>query len=172
MRNVALCGSLGFGLLIAMAGCEPVDDGASTRVKGWDPEVDPLSDVVIPGDRDVFIDTDETMKVADGCAKTEMDAHAILKNQCGTCHGDPASPRGLPPWSWVLDDARMKSETYGDANPVKFIDVGHPRTSGIFIRAAIARDMPPIQRDPNEQFFERVSLSAASVLEHWITNCM
>jgi hypothetical protein len=173
MRNAAfsLLGSLGVGLLVTLAGCEPVDDGAATRNKGWDQV---LTDHVVPGDRDIFTDTDETMTVADGCAKTQLDAHAILKDQCASCHGDPNAARGLPPWGFVLDDAMMKSETWKQqgAAPIPFIDVGHPKNSAIFIRAAISRDMPPVQRDPNEQFFERVTLSGASVLEQWITNCM
>ena len=174
MRNAALSllGSLGVGFLITLAGCEPVDDGAATRNKGWDGK---LTDNVVPGDRDVFIDTGETMTVADGCAKTELDAHAILRDQCATCHGDAATARGLPPWGFVLDDAMMKSMSWdrGPGQPaIPFIDVGHPQNSAIFIRAAIARDMPPIQRDPNEQFYERVTLSGASVLQQWITNCM
>jgi hypothetical protein len=172
MRNAALSGSLGLGLLlIAAAGCEPVDDGSTSRAKGWDGV---LTDNVLPGDREVFTNTDETDTVANGCAKTTDDAHKILQDQCAACHGDPATASGLPPWDFVLDDAKMKTEKWvREGQPsIPFIDVGHPQTSAIFIRAAIARDMPPVQRDPSQAYYERVTLSGASVLQQWITNCM
>lgn len=170
MRNVAFAGylgSLGLGLLVAMAGCEPVDDGAATRNTGWNGT---LTDHVIDGDRPVFTDIDETVTVADGCAKTTEDAHKILKDQCAMCHGDAATAHV---WGFVLDDAMMKTATLTTGTPpIHYIDVGHPQTSGIFVRAAIARDMPPVQRDPNEAYYDRVSLSGASVLQQWIAHCM
>ncbi|HET6148698.1 MAG TPA: hypothetical protein VFH68_14275 [Polyangia bacterium] len=170
MRNVALCGSLGFGLLIAMAGCEPVDDGASTRAKGWDGV---LTDNVVPGDRDVFIDTDETMTVADGCAKTEIDALKVLGDYCASCHGDPATAQGLPPWDYVLKPEQMKTATWMREGqpPIKFLDVGKPETSAIYMRAAMSRDMPPTY-DVGVKSPPKITYSGASVLREWIANCM
>jgi hypothetical protein len=173
MRNAALFGTLGVSLLVAAAGCEPVDDGAATRAKGWDPVQDGLSDVVLPGARDVFVDTDETMTVADGCAKTTLDAHKILQTQCASCHGDEATKQGLPAWGFILDDARMKTETWTRQNqpPIPFLKAGDADNSAIFLRAAINRDMPPIY-DLGVDTAPRVTFSQASVLREWITHCM
>jgi len=169
MRNVALFGSL--GLLMAVAGCEPVDDAAATRNKGWDGV---LTDNVLDSDRGVFIDTDETMDVGDGCKKTELDAHAILENQCASCHGSPDTAVGLPPWDFVLDDEKMKTQTWKrEGQPaIPFIDVGNPSNSAIFLRAVMKRDMPPLQLDLSQPYYDRVTLSGASVLEQWISKCM
>ena len=49
---------------LAAATCfmEPVDTGATSRVRDFDPNnVNNLSTVILPGDRDVFTDLDETM---------------------------------------------------------------------------------------------------------------
>jgi hypothetical protein len=169
MRNVALFGSL--GLLIAVAGCEPVDDGAATRAKGWDGV---LTNNVLDTDRGVFTDTDETIDVGDGCVKTEMDAHEILAGQCANCHGSDNTPQGLPPWDFVLDLDRMKRETWTrEGQPaIPFVSVGKPLNSAIYLRAAINRDMPPKQGDVGQPYYDRVTLSQASVLYQWIANCM
>jgi hypothetical protein len=169
MRNVALFGSL--GLLIAAIGCEPVDDGAATRNKGWDGV---LTDHVLNSDRGVFTDTDETIDVVDGCAKTEMDAHNILAGMCADCHGTEKTAQGLPPWNFVLDLDKMKSMTWNreGQSPIPFVDVGKPLNSAIYLRAGISRDMPPKQTDVNQPYYDRVTLSQASVLYQWIANCM
>ena len=60
MRNAALFGCLGIGSLVAVASCEPVDDGAATRAQGWNRK---LTDHVLPGDRAVFVDVNETVTV-------------------------------------------------------------------------------------------------------------
>src|SRR6185503_17749827 len=94
MREAMFLGVIGAVCWVATVGCEPVDDGAATRNKGWDPEVDGLSNVVLDGNRGVFIDTGETVDVMDGCAKTTLDAMKILQDNCASCHDEesPASP--------------------------------------------------------------------------------
>jgi hypothetical protein len=152
---------------MAMLGCEPVDDGAATRAKGWDPEVDPLSDVVLDGDRGVFTDTDETNDVMDGCVKTELDAKQILKDSCASCH-DAASPDQDPAtFDFVLDVPKMKTTmwTPDGGSPMRYIDVGKPESSAIFLRAGILRDMPVAKSD-------LVTLSGVSVLHYWIGTCL
>ncbi|HET6148701.1 MAG TPA: hypothetical protein VFH68_14290 [Polyangia bacterium] len=149
---------------MAMTGCEPVDDGAATRVKGWDGV---LTDNVLPTDRDVFTDTDETMKVADGCAKTELDAMKILEDQCASCH-DAASPDQDPTtFDFVLNVGRMKTAmwTPTGGSPMRYIDVGKPEASAIFLRVGIERDMPPRDGLP-------VTLSGVSVMHYWIGTCL
>jgi hypothetical protein len=161
------------GLLVAGAvGCEPVDDGAATRNKGWNGE---LSDNVLDNDRPVFntIEEDPADVSADGCKKTTRDAHTILMGQCASCHDGPAA-QGLPPWNFVLDDQKMMTETWlrQDAPPVPFLKPGDPDNSAIFIRAANKRDMPPIYTDLSIPTAPRVTYSEASVLRQWISHCM
>jgi len=163
MRN-ALFRFIGAGSFMAMAGCEPVDDGAATRVKGWDGE---LTDNVLPGDRDVFIDTDESMTVDDGCAKTDLDARKILQDSCASCH-DAASPDQDPTtFDFVLNVTKMKTSmwTPTGGSPMRYITPGNPEASAIFLRVGIKRDMPPADGLP-------VTLSGVSVLHYWIATCM
>lgn len=178
MRNAAFAklgylGSLGLGLLVAMTGCEPVDDAAATRNKGWD---NVLTDNVLDTDRPVFTDTGETVTVADGCAKTTEDAHKILQENCASCHDQGPSSLGAPLFDFVMNDEQLKSREWtraGGAAPIKFVSVGKADESAIFIRAAISRDMPPLQLSidqPPEA--PRVTFSGASVLRQWIEVCM
>jgi hypothetical protein len=178
MRNVSTIVSglgmvLGLGLLAAAVGCEPVDDGAATRNKGWNGV---LSDSVLPSDRPVYnsIEEDPMDVSMDGCAKTTNDAHAILKANCAQCHGPTGAPVGLPPWNFVLDDMTMKSMTWmrQDQPAIPFLKPGDPANSAIFLRAALLRNMPPVQFDVGQPFYPRVTFSDSSVLEQWITNCM
>jgi hypothetical protein len=156
---------------MAATGCEPVDDGAATRAKGWDQV---LTDHVVPHDRDVFTDVDETMSVADGCAKTELDAHDILKAQCASCH-DQASPDQAPgTFDFVLDDAKMKAQTWtrpGGGTAMKYLSVGKPDQSAIFLRAGVTRDMPP-PATGSDPYLPPVTFSGVSVLRQWIEVCM
>jgi hypothetical protein len=41
----------------------------------------------------------------------------------------------------------------------------------IYDRAAISRNMPPVQGDPSQPYYPRVTYSEASVLREWILNC-
>jgi len=177
MRNVSrivahLGMVLGFGLLATALGCEPVDDAAATRNKGWDGV---LTDNVLPGDRPVYntIEEDPMDVSADGCEKTTNDAHKILETNCAQCHG-PMGAVGLPPWDFVLDDAKMKIETWKrqDQPAIPFLKPGDPANSAIFLRAALLRNMPPLQTDVGQMFYPRVTYSEASVLQEWITTCM
>jgi hypothetical protein len=177
MRNVSTIVSglgmvLGLGLLAAAVGCEPVDDGAATRNVGWNKV---LTDNVLPGDRPVYntIEEDPMDVSMDPCTKTTNDAHAILKANCAQCHG-PMGAVGLPPWNYVLDDDQMKKNTWirQDQPAIPFLKPGDPANSAIFLRAALLRNMPPVQGDLNQPFYPRVSYSEASVLQDWITNCM
>jgi hypothetical protein len=163
---------LGLGVLAAAVGCEPVDDGAATRNKGWDGV---LSDSVLPGDRPVYntIEEDPMDVSMDGCKKTTDDAHAILKANCAQCHG-PTGAVGLPPWNYVLDDTMMKNTTWmrQDQPAIPFLKPGDPANSAIFLRAALLQNMPPKQLEVSDAFYPRITYSDASVLQDWITNCM
>jgi hypothetical protein len=174
MRNVALFGSLGVGLLFAVAGCEPVDDGASSRAKGWDPVKDGLSDNVLDGDRGVFIDIDETTPVADGCAKTVMDAHKILQDNCASCHDQGPASMGVPVFDFVMNDDQLKTRMWTRATgpAINFVSVGKPDESAIFIRAAIDRNMPPLATEIGQAEAPRITFSGVSVLRQWIEKCM
>jgi hypothetical protein len=171
-KLVGRCLTMGM-LVMAGLGCEPVDDGASTRAKGWDGV---LTDNVLDGDRPVYNTIDEDLNdvSASGCVKTTNDAHQILKDNCATCHGNPATAVGLPPWDFVLNDDKMMTEKWTrEGQPaIPFIDAGHPNNSAIFLRAAVKRDMPPVQGSLDQPYYDRVTLSGASVLEEWITNCL
>jgi hypothetical protein len=149
---------------MVLTGCEPVDDGAATRVKGWDGV---LTNNVLDHDRGVFTDTGETIDVEDGCVKTEMDAQQILETSCASCH-DAASPDQDPTtFDFVTDVAKMKSSmwTPTGGTPMRYITVGDPEASAIFLRAGVLRDMPPAKSD-------LVTLSGVSVLRYWIESCM
>jgi hypothetical protein len=171
MRNAALSGCLGLGFLVAAtAGCEPVDDGAATRNEGWNHQ---LSDHVLPTDRPVYTNVDETETVADGCTKTRADAINILERYCADCHSTNGYAQGLPPWDFVLDPERMKNESWtreGQA-PIPFLKVGAPQSSAIYIRAVMQRSMPPIY-DLSVPPLDRVTYSEGSVLYQWIARCM
>jgi hypothetical protein len=167
MSHPGIVRFIGAGSFMAMLGCEPVDDGAATRAKGWDPEKDGLSDVVLDGDRGVFTDTDETNDVMDGCVKTEMDAMKILQDRCASCH-DAASPDQAPEtFDFVLNVAKMKASMWTPAggSAMRYIAAGKPEESAIFLRAGILRDMPIEKSD-------LVTLSGVSVLQYWISACM
>ena len=181
MRNM-LVGTVEVAFLMAAAGCEPVDDGAANRAKGWD---NVLTDHVLDHDREVFTNTDETMIVADGCAKTEIDALQILKDNCASCH-DEATRATAPAiescqqgptatFNFVLNPAKMKAEMWtpaGQQTPMRYLAVGDADASAIFDRAASKRDMPPVQTCPEIPYYERVTFSAASVLRQWIEVCL
>lgn len=172
MRNVRPFYSLGLFAVAALFACEPVDDGAATRAQGWDGT---LSTVIQPGPREVFTDTDETITVPTGCDKTIEDAHNILKTYCAGCHAiGPASYGVAPTFDFVMDDDRLKTETWkrmGQAEALRFLIPGDAANSVIYERAVLKQDMPPVQADPQQPFYPRVTYSEASVLEEWITNC-
>jgi len=170
MKNAALSGCLGAGfLLAATVGCEPVDDGAVSRTRGCSCT---LSDHLLPGDRGVFIDIDETQTVANGCAKTEIDALKILKQSCASCHSGPTSV-GLPPFDFVLDPAKMKMMTWQrEGQPaLPFLKPGAPAESAIYLRAVLLPDKPPTA-DQGGVVRHSVNYSEASVLYQWIAVCM
>ena len=163
MSHPGIVRFIGAGSFMAMLGCEPVDDGAATRAKGWDGV---LTDNVLPGDRGVFTDTDETNDVMEGCAKTEMDAMKVLQDSCASCH-DAASPTQDPTtFDFVMNVAKMKTSmwTPDGGSAMRYISVKNPEESAIFLRAGILRDMPIEKSD-------LVTLSGVSVLRQWIEVC-
>jgi hypothetical protein len=164
--------AFGLAALAILSSCEKVDDGASTRAQGWDGVT--LSTVIEDGDREVFTDTDETMEVASGCDKTALDAHAILDAHCKLCHGIGLASSGVPRFDFVMDDDQLKVRTWareGATTPLRFLVPGDPDNSVIYQRAAMARDMPPVQGDPQQPYYPRINYSQASVLREWILNC-
>jgi len=163
--------AFGFAALAVLSSCEKVDDGAATRAQGWDGT---LSTVIEPGPREVFVDIEETMPAASPCEKTAMDAHAILESHCKLCHDIGAASSGVAPiFDFVLNDDRLKTETWKRMGQpaLRFLIPGDPDNSVIYERAAIARDMPPIQGDVTAPFYPRVTYSESSVLREWILNC-
>jgi hypothetical protein len=156
---------------MAMAGCEPVDDGAATRNTGWDGKT--LTDHVLTGDREVFLDTDETVTVADGCAKTVIDAKKILSDNCGSCHDAGAASQGQPTFDFLMDDTQLKTQMWTRQGTVwHFVVPGQPDQSAVFFRAGVDQDMPPVYSDPTIPTKPRVTFSAISVLRQWIEKCM
>lgn len=182
MKLAMSWGLLGTVWLLALAGCEPVDDGAATRAQDWNGV---LSDNVVPGDRGVFVDVDETMTVKDGCAKTTLDAMQILKDNCASCHDEQTRAQAPPSegcdsmgpaatFGFVLNPAKMRTETWyrnGTAS-LRYLVAGHANESAIYLRAVIDRNMPPLISCPESPFYPRINFSAGSVLQQWIDVCM
>jgi len=162
--------ALGLAALAVLSSCEKVDDGASSRAAGWDGS---LSTVIEPGPREVFVTIEETDKVDTPCDKTQLDAHKILKANCAVCHDIGQASSGVPRFDFLMDDDQLKVKTWERMGQpaLRFLIPGDPDNSVIYERAAIARDMPPIQGDVNAPFYPRVTYSEASVLREWILNC-
>jgi hypothetical protein len=174
-------------------GVEKVDDGASTRAKDYDPLTEGSSDQVLPGDRDVFIDVDESVPAESPCAKTEWDLfhfgdgqealhpsdrnpalNGILVNRCAACHNIGPASSGATPFSFVLDPQQLVMTIWhrqqGDA---RFVVPGNPDESQIFLRAAMKQDMPPMyDAAAGAKPLERLTFSEQSVLREWITSCL
>jgi hypothetical protein len=163
--------ALALAALAVLSSCEKVDDGASSRAAGWDGT---LSTVIEPGPREVFVDIEETDAVDTGCDKTEEDAHNILRVNCAGCHAIGEASQGVPPFDFVMNDDLLKVKTWprqGQTTALRFLIPGDPDNSVVYERAAMKRDMPPIQADPQQPFYERITYSEASVLREWILNC-
>jgi hypothetical protein len=151
---------------------EPVDSGSTNRTAGWDGV---LSTVIEPGDREIFTNIDETDTVETACDKTSLDAHKILNDNCAACHNAGAASRGSAPvFDFVMDDMKMMTTDWEPqgAPKIKFLVPGDPNNSAIYLRAAIRRDMPPLQLSVDQPFYPRVDYSAAAVLQDWIKNCV
>lgn len=163
--------AFGLAALAILSSCEKVDDGASTRAQGWDGVT--LSTVIEDGDREVFSDIDETMPVDNGCAKTTLDAHGILQNHCASCHAIGAASMGVPRFDFIMDDDQLKAKSWTreGATPIRFLIPGDPENSAIYQRATMNRDMPPLQADPQQPNYPRITYSQGSVLREWILNC-
>ena len=162
--------TFGLAALAVLASCEKVDDGAATRAQGWDGA---LSTVIEPGPREVFTDIDETVAADTPCDKTALDAHAVLKANCSVCHDIGLASSGAPRFDFVMDDDQLKVKTWErqGQTPLRFLIPGDPDNSVIYERAAMKRDMPPVQADPQQPFYPRISYRDASVLREWILNC-
>jgi hypothetical protein len=153
---------------------QPVDSASTKRNESWNGV---LTDHVVEGDRDVFTDIEETMTVPTGCDKTKLDAQMILQANCAGCHAAGAASRGVPPFDFVMDvdkliNTRWMREGQPEDTWPRFLIPGDAENSLIFIRAGRKRDMPPIQMDPGQPFFDRVSYRDASVLYDWIQTCL
>jgi hypothetical protein len=160
---------------LATTSClEPVDDGATNRTPSWNGV---LSTVVLDGERPVYTNVDESETAADPCTKVRDDAHAILRANCAMCHGVGAASLGNPPFSFIMDDEMLIASTWdreGDAAGTgpRFLTPGDPDHSLIYTRPIVIRNMPPIQADPGQPFYARVTYSDGSVLRAWISGCM
>jgi hypothetical protein len=114
---------------------------------------------------------DEQQTTTDPCAKTRRDKTEILTAYCASCHGaQPA--QGLPPWDFVLDDARLLQEVWARTGQPdqRFVIPGDPDHSALYVRAAT--DMPPIPTDVGTPRSPGMTASDLSVLRHWISECM
>lgn len=169
---------------------EPVDDQSTMRAQGWDGV---STDNVLPADREVFIDVDESVVADSPCAKTEWDLfhfgdgqeglspadrdpaqNGILVNHCAACHAIGGASQGATPFSFVLDAQEMVNTLWhrlgGDA---RFIVPGNPDESQVYYRAVTKQDMPPIyDAATGAKPLDRMSYSEASVLREWIVNCL
>jgi hypothetical protein len=162
--------AFGLAALAVLSSCEKVDDGAATRAQGWDGV---LTTSIEDGPRAVFTDIEETMPAASPCEKTALDAHQVLKDNCGLCHNIGAASSGVPRFDFVMDDEQLKVKTWERmGQPAqRFLIPGDPDNSVIYERAAISRNMPPTYSDPSQPNYPRVTYSEASVLREWILNC-
>lgn len=162
--------AFGLAALAVLSSCEKVDDGASTRAQGWDGS---LSTVIEPGPREVFTNVDETETVETPCDKTALDAHNILKTNCAGCHDIGAASFGVPRFDFVMDDDLLKTKTWDRMGQpsLRFLIPGDPDNSVVYERTSVKRDMPPVQADPGQPFYPRITYSESSVLREWILNC-
>jgi hypothetical protein len=173
---------------------EKADDGAATRAKDYDPITQGSSDQVLPGDREVFIDVDESTPADSPCAKTEWDLfhfgdgqealppkdrdvsqNGIFVNRCAGCHNIGGASSGATPFSFVMDPQKLVDTIWdrGANGKARFIVPGNPDESQVFIRAAMKQDMPPMyDLASNAKPLERMNFSEQSVLREWITNCL
>jgi hypothetical protein len=171
IKFVCPLSAFGLAALAVLSSCEKVDDGAATRAQGWDGVT--LSTVIEDGDREVFTDIEETMPAASGCEKTALDAHAILMKNCASCHAIGAASMGVPRFDFIMDDDQLKARSWTreGATPIRFLIPGDPDNSAIYQRATMNRDMPPLQADPQQPDYPRITYSQGSVLREWILNC-
>jgi hypothetical protein len=162
-----------FSLLGGLAGCQPLDAGASLG--------EPFTDA--PEGARAALQT-SAIELADGgtasdaCQATTRDAAAILEQNCARCHGgdNPGARQGTPPFDCVLDTDRlvtMVSATVKDPlsmQPARFLMPGAPDRSRIYLRP-LNGEMPPpdiigLPANP------RPSVSDLSVLRQWIASCV
>ena len=89
------------------------------------------------------------------------------------CHGIGAASSGVPRFDFVMDDDQLKVRTWTreGGTMLRFLIPGDPDNSVLFQRSAMARDMPPVQADPQQPFYPRITYSQSSVLREWIQNC-
>jgi hypothetical protein len=134
--------------LLALAGCEPVDDSAATR-QGLELSVISATAAGRPG---VFVDTGETTAVMDGCAKTTFDAMKILQDNARavTTNRRAQAPRGrgaategpARPSTFVLNPARWRPRPgLRTGAPDAYLTAGKADESAIF-RAALSATCP------------------------------
>jgi hypothetical protein len=108
----------------------------------------------------------------DPCIKVRQDASAIRQAHCALCHEGPdgSSIQGKPLYH-ILSDSYLSNRAASMAYPGQMYAVpGDPDHSLVYIRAAVAVDMPKKITDTADPYF--TSLSEDSVLREWITHCM
>lgn len=136
----------------------PVDEGPTTVIE---PSAAPI---------ELSLD-DATVTTSEPCVKTRQDKTEILTAYCATCHSGPGA-RGLPPFDFVLDDARLLTESWHRVGQpaLPFLVAGDPMRSALYLRATT--DMPPRPTDLGSERSPVPSASDLAVLRHWITHCL
>lgn len=136
----------------------PVDQGPTTVIE---PSAAPIELSLEDG----------TALTADPCVKTRQDKTEILTAYCASCHSGPGA-RGLPPFDFVLDDARLASESWQRVGQPaqRFVIPGDPEHSALFVRAST--DMPPLPTDLRSERSPAPTPSDLAVLREWITHCL
>jgi hypothetical protein len=151
---------------------QPVQTNAWTPQMAPDPNATPTTDIepsALPIQTNI---DDDTQTTDDPCVKTEQDKTDVLTAYCARCHSGPTAV-GLPPWDFVLDDAKLVSELWiREGQPAqRFVIPGDPDHSAIYQRAAVIGDMPPQPTDLGTPRNPQPSLSDLSVLREWIMHC-
>jgi hypothetical protein len=159
--------------LLASAGCQPVDDGASLGEPFTGAAEGSSAALQTPA-----IELADGGSALDGCDATARQAHAILEQNCARCHGgdNPGARQGTPPFDCVLDPSRLITLVSATATdpislqPARFLMPGDPDRSRIYLRP-LNGEMPPpdiIGLPPSP----RPSVSDLSVLRQWIESCV
>jgi hypothetical protein len=159
-------------VLLVGACLQPVDDNAATPPPPVDPNAQPTT-TILPTALPIGLSVDDEGQTTDDpCVKTRRDKTEILTAYCAPCHSG-ATALGLPPWNFVLDDAKLVTEQWirEGQPPQRFVIPGDPDHSAIYVRAAIVGDMPPQPTDLGSPRNPRPSLSDLSVLREWIMHC-
>jgi hypothetical protein len=163
--------ALGLAAALSPACFQSLDSSADKATRGVVPAEGP-STAIEPTAIPISLDPDDEQRTTDDpCQKTRLDKTQILTAHCSKCHSGSGA-KGLPPFDFVLDDARLVSSMWvrtGQPSQ-RFLIPGDPDHSALFLRAST--DMPPIPTDVGTSGELAPSASDLSVLREWILHCL